>query len=199
MLWTIVLAAAASAAIPIAECGDGASDLKQIDCIVAVAAWKAGWQPAAPDPVAIAAEKRLRDREDAVLLSRFPSQEAYWKARQADLAPLIASIKITEARVSNLAHERARVNSEKEFYPDGRWPSMLTEAADAIDVTLAANCRIIANQQARVTRATALYDMQLARLGPLWRPTMAPTQPSAGGQYLRPQQSPCGKNALAAN
>jgi hypothetical protein len=168
MLLTLVLATAIVAGAPIYRCDPGAGKQEDVDCEFAIAAWKAGWQPIAPDKSVVVAEKRLRDRADANLLARFPNQDAYWKARQADLAPLMASFKITEARISSLMAEQAPRDAEMEFYPHVQPPMRLKLAEEAIRTALVANTRIAELQQGRIAQANAFYDRQLVHLMHLW-------------------------------
>src|SRR6185437_2514734 len=131
MLLSLVLATAAATGGPIYRCDPGAGKQEDVNCEFAIAAWKAGWQPIAPDKSVAAAEKRLRDRADANLLARFPNQAAYWKARQADLAPLMASCKTIEERISSLTAEQVRLDDEMEFYAHVQPPMRLKLAEEA--------------------------------------------------------------------
>ena len=168
MLLTLVLAAATVTGAPIYRCDPDAGNRHDVDCDLAIAAWKAGWQPTAPEKSVAIAEQRARDRADANLMARYPNQAAYWKSRQADLAPLMASFKITETRISMLAAEKVSLDNEKEFYPHGRLPAKLALAEDENAASLVPLRRIAAEQQARIAQANAFYDGQLVHLMRLW-------------------------------
>ena len=168
MLLTLVLATATVVGGPIYRCDPGAGNRQVVACDLAIAAWKAGWQPPAPERSVAIADKRARDRADANLMARYPNQAAYWKRRQTDLAPLMASLKITEARISLLAAERVPLDSEKEFYPHGRLPLNLASALEQNTAPVGTLRRIAAAQQARIAQASAFYDGQLVHLMRLW-------------------------------
>ena len=193
MLSTLVLAAAIATGAPIYSCDHGAGRQQDVDCKFAIAAWKAGWQPSAPDKSLATAEKRLRDRADANLLARFPNQASYWKARQNDLEPLTTSFKITETRISFLKAELVTLANEKEFYPHVQPPERVRLAEDATNTALVANKRIAELQQDRIAQANAFYDMQLVHLMHLWGCTVYQVevvakpvlQPIAGGPMAR--------------
>lgn len=164
---------AASAGTPIYTCGRSASDYPSAICVDAKRIEAAKVKAAEEAAAVAAAETRRRAREDANLLSRFPDEAAHAKARQAELAPLLTSISVSESRMADLAAETKRLDDEKQFYPPPMpLPRKLKLDIDANDAALTARRLLIRNQQDEIVHVNALYDAQLLKLRPLWRPNI---------------------------
>ena len=168
MLLTLVLATAAVTGIPIYSCDRDAGGSQHSDCELAIAAWKAGWKPNLPEKSLALARKRVKERSDLNLLARYPTQNAYWKSRHADLEPLMASLSITNKRILLLEAEKVPLENEVEFYPHGPLPAKLMSAVTENAASLGPLRRIAAVQQARIAQANAFYDSKLVHLMHLW-------------------------------
>ena len=108
-------------------------------------------------------------RADQTLLSRYPNKAKHDAARQAALAEIEATLKISQARLEQLLIERQRLRNEAEFYPNGNLPAKLKRDIDSNTALINAQTEAIAGQRDIAAQKTAFYDDQLARLTVLWR------------------------------
>ena len=119
----------------------------------------------------LAAEKEAKAeavRRDRNLLQRYPDAAAHERAREAALADLNASMKLSEQRQRELVVERKPLLSETEFYKGKALPAKLRQQLDANEAAAAAQRDAQANQKAELERVTKLFDAELARLKRLW-------------------------------
>lgn len=123
------------------------------------------------------AEAARRDRN---LMSRYPSEEAHNRAREAALDTVRASMRATETRLRELAAERKPLHDEAEFYKGKALPPKLKAAIDANDAAADAQRQAVSTQEAEMARINGLYDVELDRLRRLW----AGVQPGAKPQAL---------------
>ena len=108
-------------------------------------------------------------RADQTLLSRYPNKAKHNAARQAALAEIEATLKISQSRLDQLLVERQRLRNEAEFYPNGNLPVKLKRDLDANTALVAAQTEAIAGQKDNAAQKTAFYDGELAHLKALWQ------------------------------
>ena len=114
-------------------------------------------------------ECMAQQRADQTLLSRYPNKARHDTARQAALAEIEATLKISQARLDALLAERQRLRNEAEFYPNGNLPAKLRRDIDANTALINAQTEAIAGQKDSAAQKTAFYDGELARLNVLWQ------------------------------
>lgn len=108
-------------------------------------------------------------RADQTLLSRYPNKAKHDAARQAALAEIEATLKISQARLDALLVERQKLRNEAEFYPNGNLPAKLKRDIDSNTALINAQTEAIAGQKDNAAQKTAFYDGELARLTVLWQ------------------------------
>jgi hypothetical protein len=107
-------------------------------------------------------------RRDRNLMSRYRSEAAHGKAREAALDALRAAMRGTELRLQTLADERKPLLDEAEFYKGRALPPKLKQQLDANDAASEAQRAAAGTQQAELERVNRLYDAELDRLRRLW-------------------------------
>lgn len=107
-------------------------------------------------------------RRDRNLLMRYPNEAAHEKARSAALDDVRTSIEISKKRLLDLERERKPLLSEAEFYANKKLPAKLKRSLDDNEVSAEAQKTLIQNQEVEISRVTALYDAELAKLKRLW-------------------------------
>lgn len=118
-----------------------------------------------------AAERKAQQdiiRRDRSLLQRYVNEAAHAKARSTALDDVRSSVRLSEARLRDLAAERKPLLSEAEFYVGKPLPALLKQQLDANDAATDAQRTLVQNQQAEIGRINAVYDIELARLRKLW-------------------------------
>jgi len=122
----------------------------------------------------VAEEKRL----DRALLLRYPKPAAHDKSRAAALAQVTLVRQGAVNRTTALLAERAALLQEMEFYKKdpSKAPPSVRHQIDTVAQGLAAQERLIAEQDAELKRVNARFDEQLLRLKPLWA-LQSPTPP----------------------
>jgi len=123
-----------------------------------------------------AAERRVEQRKDEDLLRRYPDVPALERARQAALAPTLATIRISEERNQELLRQRKLLDDEAEFYPSKKYPTKLKNDFDRNDAALAAEKQAQQLRQDELNRNNDNFDAILARLKILWARQAAKTQ-----------------------
>ncbi|HZW74582.1 MAG TPA: hypothetical protein VFF43_13605 [Caldimonas sp.] len=108
-------------------------------------------------------------RSDQTLLSRYPNKAKHDAARQAALAEIETTLKISQSRLDQLLAERQRLRNEAEFYPNGNLPAKLKRDIDSNTALIDAQTEAIAGQKDNAAQKTAFYDGELARLKMLWQ------------------------------
>ena len=116
-------------------------------------------------------------RRDRNLLARFPNEAAHRKAREAALDDVRKAVRLSQARLADLARERKPLLDDAEFYVGKRLPGKLKAQLDANDASADAQRALLQNQQVEVLRIDKLYDAELERLQKLW----AGAQPGTRG------------------
>lgn len=130
-----------------------------------------------------AAEERSRQLEekkrDRALLTRYPDAATHEKERTAALTTVDDVIATANKRTGDLQNQRARLDSELEFYKGdlAKAPAALKRQIEETEQQLAAQKRFIANQESEKRRINSRYDQELVRLKVLWAThgTPAPT------------------------
>jgi hypothetical protein len=107
-------------------------------------------------------------RRDRNLVVRYRTEESHNAARAAALDTVRAAMKITEARLGDLARERKPLEDEAEFYKGKPLPTRLRTQIDANDAAVEAQRDSAQTQAAELDRVNRLYDAELARLRRLW-------------------------------
>jgi hypothetical protein len=116
------------------------------------------------------AEQTRRDmmRLDRNLMSRYPDEVRHQQARKAALEPLNMALGSTERRLTELEHDRKRLQDEAEFYKGRDLPRGLKFKFGQNQAALQAQQDAAQNHQAEIRRINASYDQELARLKRLW-------------------------------
>lgn len=122
---------------------------------------------AAADERTRIAEIRRRDR---ALVVRYPTAQAHDKERATAIAQIDELIATAHKRITELAQQRVRADTEMEFYSanPARAPETLKRQISDIDGNTAAQQRFIAEQEAEKKRVHARFDEEQARLRALW-------------------------------
>lgn len=160
---------------PIAECLDRAQELRNSDGSVRkvvppsmTAEERAAHEERLRAEMVAAAMRRDAIRLDRNLLSRYPDEARHQKARRAALEPLNTALAATERRLTELEHERKRLQDEAEFYKGRDLPRELKIKFGNNQAALQAQQDAAQNHQAEINRINASYDQELARLKRLW-------------------------------
>jgi len=121
-----------------------------------------------------AAEQRAREAEekkrDQALLTRYPNRAAHDQERAAALVQVEEAIKASAKRAQELVDQRKAINADLEFYKatPGRAPASLKRRLDENDSNVAAQKRLVAEQEAEKKRVNRRFDEELAKLKPFW-------------------------------
>ena len=113
------------------------------------------------------ANEKLRDR---VLLNRYPDGASHDKERAAALERVNEDIKTVTKRSEDLAVQRKGITTELELYKNspGKAPPALKRQLDEADGNMAAQKRLLAEQDAEKKRITERFDAEAAKLKPQW-------------------------------
>lgn len=124
---------------------------------------------AAAEAAVRAAETRRRDRG---LVSRYPTPQVHDRERALALGQVDEQIAVANRRIAELAQQRARVDTEMEFYAanPARAPESLKRQISDIEGATAAQQRAIAEQETERKRIHARFDEEQLRLRQLWAP-----------------------------
>lgn len=175
-----------SADRPIAECSDREQTLRNPSGSVKAkvspaptakerAELESKEKAAQQEQARVAEEKRL----DRALLLRYPKPASHDKSRAAALAQVALVRQGAVNRVATLQAERTALLQELEFYKKdpSKAPPAVRHQMDTVLQGLAAQERLIAEQDAELKRVNARFDEQLLRLKPLWA-LQSPTPPA---------------------
>ena len=127
-----------------------------------------------------ATKEKLRDR---ALLKRYPDGTSHDKERAASLERVIEDIKTATKRSEDLAVQRKGITTELALYKNspGKTPPALKRQLDETDGNLAAQKRLLAEQEAEKKRITQRFDTEAAKLKPQWDVAGAPSAGAAPG------------------
>jgi hypothetical protein len=114
-----------------------------------------------------AAEEKLRDR---ALMTRYPDRAGHDKERALALELVNDEIKTATKRSDDLTAQRKGIITELEFYKSspGKAPPALKRRLDETDGNIAAQKRVLADQEAEKKRITQRFDTEAAKLKPQW-------------------------------
>ncbi|WP_235579115.1 DUF4124 domain-containing protein [Pseudorhodoferax sp. Leaf274] len=131
-----------------------------------------------------AAEEQARANEETrrsrAMLSRYRDQAAHDRARAEALASVDGVLALAQQRMQALAQQRQLLDRELEFYPNvqpEKLPPKLRSLLDEHRASVAAQQRVIAEQEAERKRVNDRYDDELARLRQLWAEQTLPGRP----------------------
>ena len=132
-----------------------------------------------------AAEEKLRDR---ALLKRYPDRASHDKERSAALEVVENAIKTATKRSEDLTGQRKGIITELEFYKStpGKAPPALKRRLDETDGNIAAQKRLLADQEAEKKRITQRFDTEVAKLKPQWDVAGASTTAAAPNSPKKP-------------
>ena len=114
-----------------------------------------------------AAKEKLRDR---ALLKRYPDRASHDKERAAALERVNEDIKTATQRSENLNVQRKGITTQLELYKNspGKAPHALKRQLDDADGYIAAQKRLLADQETEKKRITERFDAEAAKLKPQW-------------------------------
>ena len=132
-----------------------------------------------------AAEEKLRDR---ALLKRYPERAGHDKERATALELVEDAIKASAKRSDDLTARRKGIVTEMEFYKSspGKAPPALKRRLDETDVNIAAQKRVLADQEAEKKRINQRFDTEVAKLKPQWDVAGASTAAAATTSPKKP-------------
>ena len=132
-----------------------------------------------------ATKEKLRDR---ALLKRYPDVTSHNKERAAALERVNEDIKTATKRTEDLAVQRKGITTELEFYKNspGKAPPALKRQLDEADGNMAAQKRLLAEQEAEKKRITQRYDTETAKLKPQWDVAGASSAAAAPNSAKKP-------------
>ena len=112
-------------------------------------------------------EEKRRDRE---LLKRYPDRASHDKERATALEQPTAASAGAVKRLQELGEHRKGIISELEFYKTtpGKAPPALKRRLDETDANMAAQKRLMADQDAEKNRINKRFDDEVAKLKPQW-------------------------------
>ena len=123
---------------------------------------------------------RLRESEEKrrnrALLLRYPNMAAHDKERALAVAQIDALSDMAQARVKELATQRASIHADFEFYQKdpSKAPATLVRRRDENDGNMAEQKRYIAEKTLEKQRVNARFDSELVKLRQLWDAASAP-------------------------
>ena len=132
-----------------------------------------------------AAEEKLRDR---ALLKRYPERASHDKVRATALELVEDAIKASAKRSDDLTARRKGIVTEMEFYKSspGKAPPALKRRLDETDGNIAAQKRVLADQEAEKKRITQRFDTEAAKLKPQWDVAGASTAAAVPNSAKKP-------------
>jgi len=107
--------------------------------------------------------RRTQARRDFALMETYASEDEIEVARQAALAGRQLIIDRSRQRIEVFAVERARLDSEAEFFANRKMPEKLERAIESNRELAQAEHRLIADMQADIVRINRRFDGELAR------------------------------------
>jgi hypothetical protein len=120
------------------------------------------------------AEARLQQaedkRRDRALLSRYPDRASHDKERAAAMEQTTGLSAGAVKRLQELAEQRKGIVGELAFYKSspGKAPPTLKRRLDETDANIAAQKRLMAEQDVEKKRINARFDEEAAKLKPQW-------------------------------
>ena len=132
-----------------------------------------------------AEKEKLRDR---ALLKRYPDRASHDKERAAALERVNEDIKTATQRSENLNVQRKGITTQLELYKNspGKAPHALKRQLDDADSYMAAQKRLLADQEAEKKRITERFDTEAAKLKPQWDVAGATSAAAAPNSAKKP-------------
>ena len=120
----------------------------------------------AEDRIKAAEEKR----HNRALLKRYPDRASHDRDRAAVLELVNDATKTATKRSDELAAQHKGIVTELEFYKNspGKAPPALKRRLDETDSNMAAQKRLLAEQEAEKKRISRRFDGEVAKLKPQW-------------------------------
>ena len=120
------------------------------------------------------AENRIKaaeeKRHNRALLKRYPDRASHDKDRATTIKLVNDAIEMATKRSEDLAGQRKGITTELEFYKNspGTSPPALNRRLDEADGNMVVQKRLMAEKEAEKKRITERFDIEVARLKPLW-------------------------------
>ena len=132
-----------------------------------------------------AAEEKLRDR---ALFKRYSDRTSHDKERAVALEKVSEIITAATKRAEDLATQRKSITTELEFYKSspGKAPTALKRRLDENDGNMAAQKRLLAEQEAEKKRVNQRFDTEAAKLKPQWDVAGTSSAAAAPGSVKKP-------------
>lgn len=129
-------------------------------------------------------EKQL----DRALFKRYPDRASHDKERAAALELVNDVIKTATKRSEDLAAQRKGITTELEFYKNspGKAPPALKRRLDETDSNLAAQKRLLADQETETKRISQRFDAEAVKLKPQWDAAGSSSVATAPGSVKKP-------------
>lgn len=108
--------------------------------------------------------------KDHTMMARYPDRASHDKERATALEPSTAARSDAVKRLQELGEHRKGIVSELAFYKStpGQAPLTLKRRLDETDANIAAQKRLLADQDAEKSRINKRFDDEAARLKPQW-------------------------------
>lgn len=119
-------------------------------------------------------------RRNRAMLARYRDQAQHDRARADALALVDDMLAPLRQRLAELDKQRKALDQELEFYPNvpaDKLPPKLRRQIEEHRAAVAAQERLVADQEAERQRLNARYDDELARLRQLWAEQTLPGRP----------------------
>ncbi|NQW95024.1 MAG: DUF4124 domain-containing protein [Polaromonas sp.] len=131
------------------------------------------------------AEEKLRGR---ALLTRYPDRASHDKERAVALEVVNDGINTATKRSDDLTAQRKGIITELEFYKSspGKAPPALKRRLDETDGNIAAQKRVLADQEAEKKRISQRFDTEVVKLKPQWDLAGASTAAAAPNSAKKP-------------
>lgn len=132
-----------------------------------------------------AAEEKLRDR---ALMTRYPDRASHDRERALALEVVNDTLKTATKRSEDLAVQRKSITTELEFYKSspGKAPPALKRRLDETDGNIAAQKRLLAEQETEKKRITQRFELEAAKLKPQWDVAGPSSTAAAAGGAKKP-------------
>ena len=132
-----------------------------------------------------ATKEKLRDR---ALLKRYPDRASHDKERSVTLERVNEGIRMAIQRSENLNVQRKSITTQLEFYKNspGKAPHALKRQLDDTDGNMAAQKRLLDDQEAEKKRITERFDTEAAKLKPQWDVAGATSTAAAPNSVKKP-------------
>lgn len=114
-------------------------------------------------------DRKIAERADRNLVKRYPDRAHHEAARKEAIDDIAKAMRLSQARIELLMRDKKRLDDEREFYVGKELPSKLKLDIDRNDSALAAQDKLVTQQQNELSRINSRFDDELAHLQMLWR------------------------------